>query len=101
MRTIALFPLLAIVVTSSTISVAKPVAYALPDESARFKQVPGVEAAEAHCATCHSADYINTQPPRKGAAFWNAEVHKMIKVYGAPIEETDTKAIVDYLSGTY
>jgi hypothetical protein len=33
--------------------------------------------------------------------FWQAEVTKMIKVYGAPIEEKDVPAIVDYLAAAY
>ena len=33
--------------------------------------------------------------------FWRAEVTKMIKVYGAPIEEADVGKIVDYLTQNY
>ena len=33
--------------------------------------------------------------------FWQAEVTKMIKLYGAPIDEADIPKIVDYLSSTY
>jgi hypothetical protein len=35
------------------------------------------------------------------SAFWEAEVQKMIKVYGAPIDQNDVKAIVDYLAQAY
>lgn len=41
------------------------------------------------------------QPPKKGQVFWTAEVTKMIKVYGAPIDESDAKAIVDSLAASY
>ena len=41
------------------------------------------------------------QPPGKGQAFWDAEVQKMIKVYHAPVDEADAKAIADYLAKTY
>jgi sulfite dehydrogenase (cytochrome) subunit B len=51
--------------------------------------------------TCHSADYIKVQPPRQGKAFWTAEVNKMIKVFGAPIEPGDAAKIIDYLVATY
>jgi hypothetical protein len=34
-------------------------------------------------------------------AFWQAEVTKMIKVYGAPIAEGDVAGIVEYLATTY
>ena len=82
---------------------AEPVAYKAPEETAAFRPGPGVEAAEANCATCHSADYIETQPKgaKFGHDFWQAEVTKMIKVYGAPIAESDAGKIVDYLTATY
>jgi hypothetical protein len=33
--------------------------------------------------------------------FWQAEVTKMIKVYGAPIDDAAVSKIVDYLAATY
>ena len=75
--------------------------YALPEETAAFRPGPGVEAAQSNCAACHSADYVNTQPPKQGPAFWEAEVTKMIKVYGAPIDAGDAKTIAEYLAKTY
>ena len=82
---------------------AAPVSYKLPDETAAFKPGPNLEAAQNNCTACHSADYISTQPrgqkPRKD--FWQAEVTKMIKVYGAPIDDADVGKIVDYLAATY
>ena len=82
---------------------AKPLNYALPDDTAALKKGPGLELAEGNCASCHSVDYINTQPrgPKFGGAFWQAEVTKMIKVYGAPIDDADAKKIVDYLTAAY
>jgi sulfite dehydrogenase (cytochrome) subunit B len=85
------------------ISTAKPISYQLPDETAAFGPGPNQDAALGNCTACHSADYINTQP--HGAAFkkdfWQAEVTKMIKVYGAPIDEADVGKIVDYLVATH
>ena len=82
---------------------AAPVSYALPDETAAFGPGPNQDAVLANCTACHSADYIKTQP--QGAAFkkdfWQAEVTKMIKVYGAPIDQGDVGKIVDYLTQTY
>jgi mono/diheme cytochrome c family protein len=82
---------------------AKPMSYQLPNETAAFKPGAGVEFAQNNCTACHSADYIQTQP--RGATFkkdfWQAEVTKMIKVYGAPIEDADVAKIVDYLAATY
>jgi len=81
-------------------AIANPIAYQLPDETAQLKPGPGVETAVV-CQACHSADYITTQPPGEGKAFWQAEVQKMIKVYKAPIAESDAAIIVNYLSATY
>lgn len=82
---------------------AEPVSYELPPETAEFKPGPGVEVAQANCAACHSADYIRTQPRGAGFGrdFWQAEVNKMIKVFGAPITEEDSNAIVEYLTKAY
>jgi hypothetical protein len=48
-------------------------------------------------------DYIQTQPrgPKFKKDFWAAEVTKMIKVYGAPIDDADVPKIVEYLAATY
>jgi mono/diheme cytochrome c family protein len=82
---------------------AKPVSYKLPDETAAFKPGPNLEVVQNNCTACHSADYIKTQPqgPKFKKDFWQAEVTKMIKVYGAPIEDADVGKIVDYLAATY
>jgi mono/diheme cytochrome c family protein len=80
---------------------AKPLSYQLPDETAAFRPGPGLEVAQSNCAACHSAEYINYQPPQKGHAFWEAEVQKMIKAYHAPIDAEDAKTIADYLARTY
>jgi sulfite dehydrogenase (cytochrome) subunit B len=80
---------------------AAPLNYALPEEVAAFRVGEGRDMAQNNCLACHSADYVNTQPPHRAAAFWEAEVMKMIKAYHAPISDADVKAIVDYLTRTY
>ena len=82
---------------------AAPVSYTLPDETAAFKPGPNLEVAQNTCTACHSADYIQTQPrgPKFKKDFWQAEVTKMIKVYGAPIDDADVPKIVEYLAATY
>jgi sulfite dehydrogenase (cytochrome) subunit B len=82
---------------------AAPVSYTLPDETAAFKPGPNLEVVQNNCTGCHSADYISTQPrgPKFKKDFWQAEVTKMIKVYGAPINDADVGRIVDYLAATY
>ncbi|TGN74337.1 cytochrome c [Bradyrhizobium yuanmingense] len=83
-------------------SLAAPVNYKTPDEVAAFKPGPNLEVVRGNCSACHSSDYVATQPPMKDKrAFWQAEVTKMIKVYGAPIDDADVGKIVDYLTATY
>src|SRR5947209_250512 len=82
-------------------AIAEPVTYDLPEETAVLRPGPGIETAQSNCVACHSADYIAMQPPTRGKAFWEAEVTKMMKTYGAPIAESDGKIITDYLTQTY
>ena len=82
---------------------AAPISYTLPDETAAFKPGPNLEVVQNNCTACHSADYVSTQPrgPKFKKDFWRAEVTKMIKVYGAPIDDADVGKIVDYLAAIY
>jgi sulfite dehydrogenase (cytochrome) subunit B len=82
---------------------AAPISYTLPNETAAFKPGPNLEVVQNNCTGCHSADYINTQPrgPKFKKDFWQAEVTKMIKLYGAPIDDADVGKIVEYLAATY
>jgi mono/diheme cytochrome c family protein len=66
-----------------------------------LKKAPGLDKVENNCAACHSLDYIQMNSPYPNAALWDAEVTKMIKVYGAPITDADAKAIKDYLAKNY
>ena len=99
--------LLALTVLSASAALvavhAKPLTYTLPDEKAALKPGPNLDVVQGNCGACHSADYIQTQPqgPAFKKAFWEAEVTKMIKVYGAPIDEKDVPKIVEYLTATY
>jgi mono/diheme cytochrome c family protein len=82
---------------------AAPVGYKLPEETAAFKPGAGLDVVQGNCTACHSADYIKTQPrgEKFKKDFWAAEVTKMIKVYGAPIDDADVGKIVDYLTANY
>ncbi len=84
-------------------TIAKPVNYQLPAETIELKPGPNLETVRNNCTACHSADYIKTQPqgPAYKKDFWQAEVTKMIKLYGAPIDDTDVPKIVEYLTLTY
>ncbi|AWN34677.1 sulfite:cytochrome C oxidoreductase subunit B [Methylobacterium radiodurans] len=99
--------LAALVALSAGAALAAPRSYAVPEPTAELRppadgaHAAGFAAAQANCMTCHSVDYIAMQPPGKGRAFWEAEVTKMIKVYRAPIDEADGRAIAAYLSAQY
>ena len=82
---------------------AVPLVYKLPKETAEFKPGPNLDVVKNNCSGCHSADYVKIQPQNMKSKkdFWQAEVTKMIKVYGAPIDQADVPKIVDYLTATY
>jgi len=82
---------------------AAPINYTTPEETAAFKPGPNLEVVQNNCTACHSADYVKTQPrgEKFKKDFWQAEVTKMIKVYGAPIDDSDVGKIVEYLAATY
>jgi mono/diheme cytochrome c family protein len=89
----------------ASVAIAFAVAVAAPafgdEQPVALKEAPGHEVVENNCAACHSLDY-----PRTNSAFldhkgWQAEVEKMIKVFGADIAPQDAAAIVDYLTRNY
>jgi sulfite dehydrogenase (cytochrome) subunit B len=67
----------------------------------RLKKAPGLDKVESNRGVCHSLDYIQMNSPFPNAALWDAEVTKMIKTFGAPIEDADAAAIKAYLSQNY
>jgi mono/diheme cytochrome c family protein len=91
MRTI-MIALAAAIVTLPAAAQERPV---------NLKKAPGLEKVEANCSGCHSLDYIQMNSPYPSAALWDAEVTKMIKAFGAPINEADAKEIADYLKKNY
>jgi sulfite dehydrogenase (cytochrome) subunit B len=66
-----------------------------------LKKAPGVEKVEVNCAACHSLDYIQMNSPFLSPAGWDAETAKMIKLFGAPITDSDAAIIADYLTNNY
>ena len=75
----------------------------LPAETAvlRTSELPGYTIALQKCGICHSADYVNLQPPHMSLLQWTAEMAKMQHSYGAPIDETEIKLLGIYLTTTY
>lgn len=84
-------------------AIAAPHTVTLPAETAKLKEsiLPGYMIAQQKCAICHSADYINLQPPGMTLKQWTAEATKMQHAYGAPITDDDIKLIGEYLAVTY
>ncbi len=79
---------------------AAPPAY--PDESrVQLKEGPARDLVVGRCAACHSQDYIPMNSPFLDRKGWEAEVNKMVKVYGAPMEPDEVTKIVDYLATNY
>jgi sulfite dehydrogenase (cytochrome) subunit B len=70
------------------------------DAYGHLTPAPGREVTQTQCQFCHSTDYIVMQP-RGDAKQWEGVVTKMIKVFGAPVSETDAKTIRDYLARAY
>jgi mono/diheme cytochrome c family protein len=89
-------------VTAAALLLASLGAPAFADEQPiDLKKAPGRDVVEGNCAACHSLDYIEMNSPFLNAAGWDAEVNKMIKLFGAPISEADAKTIADYLKANY
>lgn len=59
------------------------------------------DQVERRYAACHSLDYIQMNAPFPDQKLWEAEVTKMIKVFGAPIDDAEARLITDYLSRNY
>jgi sulfite dehydrogenase (cytochrome) subunit B len=74
---------------------------AAQEKPVQLKPGPGVDKVESNCSACHSLDYIQINSPFLNAATWDAEVTKMIKAFGAPIDDADAKIIADYLKQNY
>jgi mono/diheme cytochrome c family protein len=75
---------------------------AAADEPAvTLKPGASLDKVEGNCSACHSLAYIEMNSPFLNAAGWNAEVTKMIKAFGAPINDADAKDIAAYLAQNY
>ena len=99
--------MVSLAVAAMTLTVVLPLTRALeiklPPETAAFapSEHPGYALAMAFCSTCHSAEYVRTQPLSMTPAYWKATVTKMKKTFGAPIPDDQLDIITDYLVKTY
>lgn len=75
----------------------------LPPDGAQLKPspLPGYALAQANCVACHSAEYMQYQPPSAARPYWEAMVRRMKTVFLAPIDDAQMPAIVEYLAKTY
>jgi cytochrome c len=75
----------------------------LPAEEGSWREstLPGRQLATQKCTICHSIDYINYQPPGMNLEKWTAEVAKMQRAFGAPINDAEIKSIGAYLAVAY
>lgn len=82
---------------------ATPLNFKLPEETAKLRPstLPGAAIAAQKCSICHSADYVNYQPPGMSQAQWTAEMAKMQHAYGAPISDEEVKQLGAYLAVAY
>jgi hypothetical protein len=96
MRSIAIAAVVAAAITTIVAGSA-----AAEEKSVQLKPGPGLDKVEGNCSGCHSLDYVPMNSAFLNAAGWDAEVAKMINAFGAPIDQTDAKAIADYLKSNY
>ena len=71
-----------------------------PTYTAELEPGKGRDTVLGNCSMCHSVTYITMQPPLP-AATWKGEVEKMIKTFGAPIQEAQAAEIIQYLQTHY
>ena len=74
--------------------------FELPVETGSFRIAPGSEIANGQCLSCHSVEYVSTQPPFP-RAIWAGSVKKMREKYGAAIPNDQVEPLLDYLTQEY
>lgn len=72
----------------------------LPHENFPVPPGPHREQFQVNCTVCHSPRLAFTQPPLAEKQ-WQAVVHKMVAVYGAPLGAEDEREIVTYLTAVH
>lgn len=71
------------------------------EQEIKLKPGAGLDKVEGNCGACHTLAYIPMNSPFLDAKGWEAEVTKMIRAYGAPVDDADAKAIAEYLAKNY
>ena len=68
----------------------------LPYHGREFSGGPQASIANTYCLMCHSGGMVLTQPPLP-LPVWQAELNKMIKVYGCPLPENSVDALAGFI----
>jgi mono/diheme cytochrome c family protein len=71
------------------------------EEAIQLTDAPGRATTAAHCAVCHSLDYIPMNAAVQNREGWQKTVRKMIDRFGAPVTDDQAREIVDYLASHY
>lgn len=71
------------------------------EDDIQLKPAAGGDTVAAYCSACHSLDYIQMDSPFLDEKGWTGVVTKMVKAFGAPIEEAEQKEIIAYLAANY
>lgn len=74
---------------------------ALAQEAVTLKPGPDLDVVTTTCSICHTLNYIKMNSVFLTPDAWKAEVTKMRKAYGAPIDDDTEASIVKYLAATY
>lgn len=71
------------------------------DAPAQLTPGSGDKIVSATCNACHTSDYIIMNSMFLTPDQWRAEVTKMRKVFGAPIDDDTAAEITAYLTANY
>ena len=93
----------AVAALAAMTSTAEQRTITLPPETVVFKEssLPGYQLVQRNCIGCHSAHYVQMQPPTLARTYWENTVKRMKKPFGAQFPDEDVAAMADYLVKTY
>jgi hypothetical protein len=102
-KALATTAIAALTISFTGIAAAGAKSIDLPPDGVQLKPsaLPGYAKAQANCVVCHSAEYMQYQPPTAPRPYWDAMVKRMKTVFKAPINDADMPEIIDYLAKTY
>ena len=107
MRTMPAIRLAGLALAAAALSTMTPIAeqrtYTLPPETVVYKEssLPGYQLVQRNCIGCHSAHYVQMQPPTLARTYWENTIKRMKKPFGAQFPDEDIAAMADYLVKTY